>query len=215
LHVFTEPSLAELTESALLGQLMADPTWWRGRVMNIVGFPDYAQYFREVPCTGLPGELVGDIDVLVVPDAAPEQSIAIQAKRIKVGPGAFATGEPNLIGKLPKLRQQANLLAKVGFSQTYCYVFVVVDSRENNNGEFKYDGLDARLRARLDSLDLLSGLDENIGVIRFDLVQPINDRPLGAGSFAGRPVRIAKPQVQPQEITQWVLETKRRLASAA
>jgi hypothetical protein len=214
-RVFTEPSLAEVTESALLEQLMADPTWWRGRVMNVVGFPDYAQYIREISCSGLPGELVGDIDILVVPDAEPAQSIAIQAKCIKVGPGAFATGEPNRIGKLPKLHQQANLLARVGFSQTYCYVFVLVDSRENNAGEFRYDGLNAKLRERLDSLDLLSGLDERIGVIRFDLVQPIDDRPLGTGSFVGRPVRIAKPQVQPQEITQWVLETKRRLSGAA
>jgi hypothetical protein len=210
----TQPSLAELTESALVGELMADPTWWQGRITNVVGFPNAALYLREVSCAGLPGEPLGDIDVLVIPDGAPEHSIAIQAKRIKVGPNAFLSGEPNQINKLPKLRQQANLLAEVGFSQTYCYVFVVIDSRQNNDGEFRYDGLNAILRERLESLDLLSGLDERAGVMRFELVQPIDERPLGAGSFAGRCVRIAKQQVQPQAVTEWVLKAKERFANA-
>jgi len=211
----TQPSLAELAESALLRELMADPTWWRGRIMNVVGFPDVAQYFLEVSCAGLPGEPIGDVDVLVVPDDAPEHSIAIQAKRIKVGSNAFATGEPNLLTKLPKLRQQANLLAEIGFSQTYCYVLVVVDSRQNNNGEFRYDGLDQRLREKLGSLDFLSGLDERVGVMQFEMVQPVDDRPLGAESFSGRCVRVAKQQLQPPEVTEWVLKVKERLASAA
>ena len=211
----TQPSLADLTESVLLRELMADPSWWQGRIVNVVGFPDVAQYLREVSCTGLPGEPLGDIDVLVIPDDAPERSIAIQAKRIKVGPKAFVTGKPNLLGKLPKLRQQANLLAEVGFSQTYCYVFVVVDSRVNNKGEFHYDGLDQNLTERLESIDLLPGLDERVGVMRFEMVQPVDDRPLGAGTFAGRCVRIAKEQAQTPEVTEWVLKAKERLASAA
>jgi len=96
--------------------------------------------------------------------------------RIKVGQNAFVTGQPNLLTKLPKLRQQANLLAEIGFSQTYCYVFVVVDSRQNNNGEFRYDGLDRKLREKLESIDLLSDLDERVGVMRFEMVQPVDDR---------------------------------------
>jgi hypothetical protein len=213
--MLTHPSLAGLSESVLLRDLMADPTWWRGRIMNISGFPDIASYFGEVPCAGLPGEPLGDIDVLVVPDGMPDQSIAIQAKRIKVGENAFATGEPNQVNKLPKLRQQANLLADVGFSQTYCFVFVVVDSRKNNNGEFRYDGMDVRLRKRIESLDLLSDLDNRVGVVRFELAQPIDDRPLGAGTFSGQAIRLATRQVQPDNVTQWVRAVASRDASAA
>lgn len=163
----------------------------------------------------MPGEPAGDIDILVVPDDAPDRSIAIQAKRIKVGPSAFETGEPNLLNKLVKLRRQANLLAEIGFSQTYCYVFVVVDSRQNNNGEHRYDGLDARLRAKIDSLDLLTGLNDRVGVMLFEMVQPIDDRPLGAGSFSGRLVRIAQHQSQPREVTEWVVRVKSVPPSAA
>lgn len=59
-RMITQPSLAELAESALLRELMADATWWRGRIMNVVGFPDAAQYFLEVSCARLPGERIGE-----------------------------------------------------------------------------------------------------------------------------------------------------------
>ena len=212
--MFTHPSLAELSESALITQILGDPQW-RGRILNITGFPDIANHFQGVPCSGLPGEPIGDIDILVVPEKSPEISIAIQAKRIKVSANTFLTGEPNKLNELGKLRQQAGLLADVGFSQTYCFVFVVVDSRQNNRGAYRYDGLTAGLKTKIESIDLTAGLDDRVGMMRFEIVQPIDDRPLGAGTYSGRLCRMAQQLLQPPKVTEWVVQTTKRLRSAA
>ena len=207
--MFKHESLAELGESVLVERLLTDPSW-KSCITDIDGFPDVADYFTTVPYDGLPGAPTGDIDILVVPDDNPEQSIAIQAKRVKVGESAFSTGEPNKLKEVQKLQTQARITADIGFSQTYCYLFVLVDSRANNGGGFKFDGLTTPLQFRIESIDLLAGLDARVGAMRFELVQPLDDRPLGQGTFHARLFRLAQRQVQSPEVTEWVVKTKRR-----
>ena len=117
---------------------------------------------------------------------------------------AFATGNPNKLNKLRKLPHQANPLAHSGFSQVYCFVLVEVDSRENNAGAFSYLGLTSDLRNKIDAALPLAQLDARVGLIHFEFVQPIDDRPLGSGTFSLRPKRMALSASQPARITEWV-----------
>jgi hypothetical protein len=45
-----------------------------------------------------------------------------------------------LVREYDKAVSQANRLAEMGFAQVYLFVIVVVDSRENNQGRYTYEG---------------------------------------------------------------------------
>lgn len=203
-------SLAQIPEGALVARLLADQQW-RERVIGISGIPSVIEHFLEVPLAGLPGDVEGDIDILLVPPGHPEESIAVQAKRIKVSDPAFLTGKPNKLHEIEKARKQAGVLARIGFSQVYCFVFVVVDSRVHNVGKYTYEGLTPYLKALIDAAISVHGLDERVGLVQFELVQPMDDRPLSSGTYRGQARRLSQCVVQPSELTAWVRDTVGKL----
>ncbi|MGH8664269.1 MAG: hypothetical protein ACREUX_08370 [Burkholderiales bacterium] len=195
-------SIADLKESDLIRQILADEHW-RQRLIGLHGIPDDSELYPEVSLEGLE-RLEGDIDLLLVPPGKPEYSTAIQVKRVKVSESSFATDAPNKLAELKKLKQQANPLDHVGFWQVYCFVLVAVDSRSHNAGVFTYAGLTPSLRAKIDDAISLQSLSDRVGLIHYEFVQPIDGRPLGAGTYFARPKRIAKPMPQPSMVTEWV-----------
>ena len=62
--------------------------------------------------TAAPGAPRGDIDVLFSAPNLPEQAVAYQIKRIKLGIDQVRNGTPGKIQEFKKLAQQANLLAQ-------------------------------------------------------------------------------------------------------
>lgn len=201
----TQQSVTEIHEQELVLRLMSDPHW-RSRIINIHGIPDNVDYYLEIPLDGLPSQPQGDIDVLLVPPDCPEFSTAIQIKRIKVTNDSFATGQPNKLGQFVKGVQQANILALLGFAQVYLYVFVVVDSRMQNIGKYSYEGLTPWLRSKIDDSISLSGLEKRVGLIKFDFTQPMDYVPLSIGAYGGSLIRSAKPSLQPNDVTDWIVE---------
>jgi hypothetical protein len=195
-------SIADFKETDLILQLLADEHW-RQRLIGLNGIPDDSDLYPEVSLDGLEG-LEGDIDLLLVPPGKPEYSTAIQVKRVKVNESSFATDAPNKLAELKKLKQQANPLDHVGFWQVYCFVLVAVDSRSHNAGAFSYAGLTPSLRAKINDAISLESLSVRVGLVHFEFVQPIEDRPLGAGTYFVRPKRVAKTLPQPSNVTEWV-----------
>jgi len=157
-----------------------------------------------VPLIDFPKALSGDIDILLVPPDRAELSIAIEVKRVKVAATAFAGGRPNKLKEIAKAYQQANRLAEAGFSQVYCFLLVVVDSRSNNEGRFSYEGLTTSLKQLIDTAISIEGLNDRVGLVHFEFVQPIDDEPLGSGTYGGDMKRLAIPVDQPEEVTAWI-----------
>ncbi|MGA7960180.1 MAG: hypothetical protein WCA33_00660, partial [Candidatus Acidiferrales bacterium] len=60
------------------------------------------------------------------------------------------TGQPNKLSGLKKGVEQSNLLADLGFHQVYCYVFIVVDSRELNVSKFAFAGSTKEIKSLLE-----------------------------------------------------------------
>lgn len=198
-------SLAEMSEPALVRALLSD-AHWRSRVLGIHGIPNDVVPYPNVPLDGLAS---GDIDILLVAPDGFDQVTAIQAKRIKVHEPTFATKMPGKLSELSKLQQQSNLLASLGFWQVYSFVLVTVDSRVNNGNQLSYAGLTASLTARIESAISLDGLSSRVGLVHFEIVQPIDHYPLGAGTFSGRLKRLAQPLAQPPAVTEWVCKAVR------
>ncbi len=82
----------------------------------------------------------GDVDILLYNRDRPQHSVAIEVKRVKFSSEAIVTLRPNKVHELAKGVEQANRLARIGFSQVYFYPFIVVDSRVRNGGHNTWAG---------------------------------------------------------------------------
>ncbi len=204
-EMLTHTSIAAISEASLIDLLIRD-RHWRSRVLGIQGIHSDSTPFQSVPLSGLPGKPRGDVDILLVVPGRPDLATAIQVKRIKAGAAAIRTGRPNKLYELKKGVRQANVLARIGFLQVYLYVFVVVDGREQNAGRISYDGLSPELRSLIGQVISPSGLDQRAGLIHYEFVQPMDDEPLGIGTYGGHLVRLAESMAQPPEVTTWVAQ---------
>jgi hypothetical protein len=203
---FKETSIANLTESDLVDELLADPVW-RSRIVGQKGIPDDARAFTRVPLTDVPGGHRGDIDLLLCAPNRPDAAIAIEVKRIKVGIRALRDGKPNKLGELEEGIRQSNLLADIGFSQVYFYVFVAVDSREKTlNAPEAWAGPSPELRQLLHDKISPFGLLQRVGMFKHQFIQPLDERPLGVGSYSGHLVRLSEAVQQPRGLTEWIAD---------
>lgn len=168
--------------------------------------------FASVDLRGTPGNFRGDVDVLLCPRSQPELATAISVKRIKFGASAVRSGQPNKLGELKKAAEQANRLADVGFHLVYSFVFVAIDTREQNVGEeqITFAGLPVELKQFVHNAVTVHGLNPRIGLYRTEYVQPIDDEPLSTGSFYGFLVRNAQPVQQANSLTEWVSQVMLR-----
>ena len=166
--------------------------------------PDDPVVLQKVPLQDAPGDFVGDVDVLLCAPDRPSVATAIEVKRVKIGASAFRSGQPNKLREYRKAVRQANLLVKVGFAQVYLYVIVVVDSRENNDGRYTYDGPTPELHAAVESTISLEKLEPRVGLVRYEFVQSMDHPPLTLGTSGGSLARLAQAAPQRTDVTTWV-----------
>ena len=198
------PSLVDIPEGELINRLLEHP-YWRPTLFHLAGFPRDPIVRDQVDLAGVPGGFIGEVDVLLSDQDRPDLAIAIQAKRIKFDAYDLQRGSPKKLTELKKAYEQANRDAKVGFSQVYLYVFVVVDSREQNAAKtLSYEGLSNDHKALVRRALPLDGLDERVGLFQIELAQTMDASPLDAGTFGGELRRRAQPICQTAELTEWV-----------
>ena len=197
-------SIADIREQDLVIRVLND-LHHRHALFNIKGLRiTEADVHKEVQLRLFRAELKGDIDILVIPRGAPEEATAIHVKKFKVGRKAVRTGRPNRLDKFREGVWQANDLARLGFAQVYLWVFVVVDTREQNAGRFAYDGPDSLLRSRIQQAISVVGLEPRVGLMEFDWVQPMDRAPFEFGTHGGHLRRLAKPVPQDPPLTAWL-----------
>jgi hypothetical protein len=213
--VLLHRSVADIPEPELVAQLVEDKHWWLSNVLEIRDIPRNSLACKSVPLAGLPGEPEGDVDILLWVPGRVDEAIAIQVKRIKVGIKAVRTCRPNKLHEFEVGVRQANLLARLGFSQVYLWVFVVVDTREQNAGQITYAGLGPELYGKISGHISSKDLDPRIGLIHYELIQPMDNVPLKVGVTTGHLRQLAKSVAQPAELTLWVdkLKVERSICS--
>ena len=149
--------------------------------------------------------------MLLCPSSRPELATAISVKRIKVGVNAVRSGRPNKLGELEKATAQANRLADVGFHLVYSFVFVAIDTREQNaDKKISFAGLPVELRQFVHSAVTTRGLNPRIGLYRTEYVQSMDHEPFSTGSFYGNLTRNAEPAQQADDLTEWVSQVMLR-----
>lgn len=177
-------------------------------VTNIKGvFSTTARILERVELREFKSTLTGDVDILVIPDDAPEHSSAIQVKRFVPQDGLeyMDAWQANRMQRLfADGMCQANETLAVGFSQVYLYVFVLIDTREQNAGRYTYKGGDSALSARVERAMSPVGLETKIGLMGFEWVQPMDRPPFELGTFDGHLVHSAERSLQPEDLTAWI-----------
>lgn len=207
LHRPLHRPITDLKEQELVARVLSDPHY-RHLLMNIKDlFSTNARVLREVQLRAFKSELTSDLDILVIPADAPDQSTAIQVKRFVPQDGLeYADAwRPNRMQRLFKEGiRQANETLGVGFSQVYLWVFVLIDTREQNGGRYTYDGPDSALRARIQQAMSPVRLDPRVGLMDFEWVQPMDRAPFELGTYGGHLERLAENGTQPGDLTEWI-----------
>ena len=198
-------SVTKITESELTDRIFADHTW---RV--VLGLPpraDHTWLHRlrvTLPSHERKGRSRGDVDILAMPPKRPDAAVAAEVKCVRVPASSFKTLEPNGLKNWQKGIQQANRLEELGFHQVYIYLFMVIDSREHNGGEWTYSGATPELLERVRSSLDLGKLHPRVGMVENQFVQPVDRPPLELGTAASNIVRMAGAVSQPDGLTAWV-----------
>jgi hypothetical protein len=156
-----------------------------------------------VPLQNAPGRPKGDIDILFSAANRPEQAVAYQIKRIKIGINQLRNGTPGKLQEFKKLAQQANLLAQMGFWQVYAYAIVVVDAREQNAEELKtgkltFQGFSSELRSKLEFSfsSATQFFDASVGFGVMDFTQTMDSAPFTVGPTGSIFVGFQNPQIK-------------------
>ena len=198
-------SIADIPEGKLVERLLSDPI--RATEFEHYGNPQGTLKKVRVP---LPKGFHGDADIILFSAKRPDQTVAIEVKRIKFGISALRPGgRPNKLHEYEKAIEQANRLHEVGFWKVYLYAITVVDAREQNasnpnSGKLVFDGLSMQLRSLVASVVNTNGLNANVGLCDLDFTQSMDDEPFAIGTHGIHLIRPSIEQPQTQEFTKWV-----------
>jgi len=194
-------AVTDLDEAALAEFLFSDQPV-RHFVLGALGFPPNARVAHRVgaPFIESPNARPGDIDVLVCA-AESARATVLECKRVKVQPHAFETGLVNKLQELQTGAIQANALLQLGFHRTYLMVCIAVDGSQRSGYNFLGRGLTGDLVREIYSRVPLNLLDERIGVLAIEAVQPTTEGIHMAGAIGVIPLRAPTPRTQSATLT--------------
>jgi hypothetical protein len=205
-------SLAEIPEDKLVNRVVTDILWGREFFM-FHGMPSGMVSRQCVSLTSAPGNPKGDIDVLFCAPDLPQQAVAYQIKRVKLGINQLRNGTPSKLEEFKKLAQQTNLISRMGFWQVYADVIVVADAREQNaeaqsTGKLTFQGLSSELRSLLYSTvsSAIPYFDSRIGIGVMEFIQTMDSEPFTDGTHGLHVRRFCEPAPQSEELTKWIAE---------
>jgi hypothetical protein len=200
-----EQSITATVESDLIDVVFARDTWRLVMGLPPLASGDWPHRLRvPLPADKTTGKTTGDVDILAMPPWMPDKAIAAEAKLVRVGADAFYTIEPNGLANWQQGIKQANRLAALGFHGVYIYMFVLVDSRANNKGEWTYKDTTPRLDERISDAMHLDQIDNRVGVVENRFVQPVDRTAFEFGTAQSSILRMATPLSQSDKLTEWV-----------
>jgi hypothetical protein len=203
------PSITRICEHDMVDRLLSEPGGLN-RIINISGFPSDGVALTRVPLDDVPAkpDNNGDVDILLVGENRPEDSVAIEVKRLTVPAAAVRNLSVYNVGELKKAGEQASKLARIGFARAYLYAFVAVDTREQNAGTDSWNGAPMEVRGMIENELRMRRpeLDPRVGLYVPSFTQPVDEAPLVAGSFHGHLRRPATPVRQSLQLTKWIAQ---------
>ena len=208
-------SIVDVPEHELVELLLNDDLL-RSMILSAGGARLESRIHFRVPSLELAPELGedGDVDLLVCGNEEPHQAIAFEFKRVKIARHTFDTGSPNKLSAISKAVHQANALERIGFSTVVLGILLVTDGRERVEFNFAFRGASHDLLRTVDAAIDLSRLHVDVGVCRFEIVQPLDREFTMSGGISAKAFRIPKIRLQRAELTRRIKLYESREAGA-
>jgi hypothetical protein len=208
-------SIGDVPEQELVESLVADRIL-RSAILSAAGATNASRFLLRVPIADIAAESgeKGDVDLVAYPGSDTHLAAAYEFKRVKISSHTFHTGKPNKLAELSKAIQQANALARLGFNRVVLAVLLVTDGRERTEFNFAFRGATNDLLRTVESAIHMSDLHKDVGVCRFEVVQPIDREFTLSGGIGIRALRIPKVRRQPDELTSQIEHYASRTAHA-
>jgi len=196
-------SIADIPEGQLVEYLLSS-AYWRSTLLGLHGVPAEPIDRQEVLLNTAPGgQFRGDVDILLCGPGRPEEAVAYQVKRIKVGMSQLRFKAPSKLEELNLAVRQANLMAEIGFWKVFLYVITVVDAREQNLEQTMFAGLSNELKHKITTAvsNSVVVLNQRVGLFEIDLIQTTDSPPTTIDFFGGHLRRPAEASPQSGELT--------------
>lgn len=203
-------SITEPDEAELVDRVFAH-TGYRSTLLNLQNMPTAPGWLTREPLLEMPGQPKGDVDVLLVEPGRVDEATAIEVKRFKVVIEEGGFGVVNKLGEFRKGVQQANALAAIGFAQVYLLILIVVDSRPAHAGTISYRGSTAQAKSVVRQAVSIQHLDPRVGLLLYEVAQPMDHRPLTVGSGGFHLERLATIVPQTSVVSDWIRTRVSRL----
>jgi hypothetical protein len=194
-------------EHTLVQLMLSEPYFWNP-FLALVDTPPGAKCFAAVPLCPLltSGE---DVDVLVVNPDYPEDTVAYQVKKVKVGESTFGTHMPNGLADVRHLHRQSLALVRLGFRRVYSAVLLLVDARSQSTEKSIYASLTPEIRQSIDNGLARAAPPSGVGFIRIEYTQSFRAPVLHAGTSGIDLIRSAEAREQHSAVTTWVRDALR------
>ena len=142
-----------------------------------------------------------ELDAMIWPTGDPSNAIVIEGKRLRVDGDTVVTHQIGGLSGIIEGAHQVRAHVQRGFSRVYLAVFVEVDSRTYSGGHWIGGGLPWALSKQvIDSVETPL-VDDEVGILVFEVDQPVDSDVLLSGGFGLRHSRVAPHRRQPDELT--------------
>lgn len=152
----------------------------------------------------------GEIDLVAIPERAPQSAIAFQVKRFPVR----RDGEDEWVAldrhKLAKLISQCNETAGLGFHKVYGVILLVADGRGHPAASTLHRGAGEQTFRRLYNFTRPDSLDPRVGLAFLEIVQPMARDWKTFGLVAAAIDKQADPIEQPGALSEKIEKWARR-----
>jgi hypothetical protein len=151
----------------------------------------------------------GDIDVLICEPGKPNESVALECKRVKVTAVSTLDDDVHKINDIKDGASQTKAMRRMGFHRTYLAVLIQVDGRNRKdvntlfrglNSSATYDGEQKTLN-RIYEFPQRSIFHEDVGFVFVEVIQPTGKSFTKTGGICLRIEKDAKRLEQPDNLT--------------
>ena len=191
-------------EAVIVNWFIYQPSF-RKILLNELKLPFYSVIRPNIkePIIKSPYNNPGDIDILIFDKDQPNRAVAIECKMVNVEkqPGK---DKPNKINKIKKAVKQTKGLLDMGFHKVYLAIIIATYGVNSLNTNFLSRGMDVETFQKVYNFQHRENLDDRVGVIFIEIVQPSNNSINLSGVIGVCLEKPAGEQEQSLSITQGV-----------
>jgi hypothetical protein len=176
---------------------------FKSMLLNELDLPDCTKFYKNLtkPFITTPYNNPGDLDILLINPDQPQNSIAIECKKVNVFKYS-GQDKINKINKVKKSVKQTKGLLEMGFYNVYLAVIIGTFGSKHTEANLLYRGIGEQKFQELYDFPDRENLDSRVGIMFVEVVQPTGNSLNQTGIISLCIDRFAEKQEQSKSITE-------------